>query len=335
MDWTIFSFLLADGITNGVIYGLLALALVLIFAVTRVIAVFIGEIMMFAPLTYALLAREQVPGTVWMTAAMLLVWALLDRRKPRAVMLLLVIAGSIVGLSFWAAQGAPRGLLWLLALLVVLPIGPATFRLFYEPIPRATVLTYLILAVGLHFAYQGLGLVFFGPEQYRPPALWRGSITLGEVPVSYQALSVLGFAILTVIALYLFFTRSLYGKALRAAAVNRLGARLTGISPAEAGRVSFTLAAFIGTVSGLLIAPMTNAAYYMGFLLGLKGFVAAIIGGLLSYPVALIGALVVGIIEAYSSFVASAYKEAIVFAMILPALVYLSFTTHELGEEEE
>jgi len=334
MDLTIFSFLLADGLTNGVIYGLLALALVLVFAVTRVIAVFIGEIVMFAPLTFATLTMGETPGTLWLTLVMLAVWALLDLRKPRTLLVLGLLAAAITAGGL-LGDALPTPLLWFVALLIVLPIGPATFRLFYEPIPNASVLTYLILAVGLHFVYQGLGLVFFGPEQYRPPEIARGAVQLGAVPVSYQALFIVAFALLTVVALFLFFTRSLYGKALRAAAVNRLGARLMGISPAGAGRVSFALAALIGTVSGMLIAPITNAAYYMGFLLGLKGFVAAILGGLASYPLALLGALGVGIVEAYSSFVASAYKEAIVFALILPALVYLSLTRLELGEEEE
>jgi branched-chain amino acid transport system permease protein len=335
MDATIFAFLLSDGLINGTFYALLALALVLVFTVTRVIAVFIGELVMFAPLSYAVLLQGAVPGTVWMVGTMLVFWALLDRHSPRFALVLLMIALAIIGLAFLGAQGAPPLLLWLLAVLIVLPMGPATFRLFYEPLPRGTVLVYLILAVGLHFAYQGLGLVFFGPEQYRPAPLWRGSLMLGPVPLPYQALLVLAFAAIVLVALYLFFSRSLYGKALRAAAVNRLGARLSGISPVEAGRVSLGLAAGIAAISGMLIAPMTNAAYYMGFLLGLKGFVAAIIAGLASYPLAVVGALLVGIIEAYSSYAASAYKEAIVFALILPVLLYRSLTTFELGEEEE
>lgn len=334
MDWTIFSFLLSDGLTNGVIYGLMALALVLVFAVTRVIAVFIGEIVMFAPLSYALMLQGQLPAVVWMVAGMLALWALLDRRKPLTVLGAALLALLVVAAGYIGALDVPSGLAWALALLIVLPMGPATFRIFYEPIPRATVLVKLILAVGLHFAYQGLGLVFFGPEQYRPPPIMRGSVTLGDIPVSYQALFIVGFAVVVLILLYLFFTRSLYGKALRAAATNRLGARLSGISPTEAGRVAFTLAALIGTISGMLIAPVTNAAYFMGFLLGLKGFVAAILGGLASYPVAVVAALFVGIVEAYSSFAASAYKEAIVFALVLPALLYFSLTRVEFEEQE-
>ncbi|RIH86374.1 branched-chain amino acid ABC transporter permease [Calidithermus roseus] len=335
MDWTIFSFLLADGLQNGTIYALLALCLVLVFAVTRVILVPLGELLMFAPLSYALLLQGQFPGTAWLSAAMLVAWALLDRNRLRLALALLLLAGVVLGLAYWGSHGAPGWVAWLLAVLIVLPMGPATYRLFFEPLPHGTVLVYLILAVGLHFVYQGLGLVFFGPEQYRPPALLSGEASLGTVPLPRQVFVVYAFAFLAMLGLYLFFTRSLYGKALRACAVNRLGARISGINPSEAGRVAFLLATAIAAVSGMLIAPLVNAAYFMGFLLGLKGFVAGILGGLISYPMAVGGALVVGLLESYSSFTASAYKEAIVFALLLPVLFWRSLRTLELGGEEE
>ena len=91
---------------------------------------------------------------------------------------------------------------------------------------------------------------------------------------------------LLIVVLYQFFERSMYGKALRAAAFNRLGARLMGISPVFAGRATFFLAALIGTVSGILIAPITTMYFDSGFMVSLKGFVGAIIGGLVSYPLA-------------------------------------------------
>ncbi len=94
----------------------------------------------------------------------------------------------------------------------------------------------------------------------------------------------------------------MYGKALRAAAFNRLGARLMGISPIFAGKATFFLAALIGTVSGILIAPITTMYFDSGFMVSLKGFVGAIIGGLVSYPLAAAGAVLVGLIEAFSSF---------------------------------
>jgi branched-chain amino acid transport system permease protein len=114
--------------------------------------------------------------------------------------------------------------------------------------------------------------------------------------------------------------------------VNRLGARLMGISSESAGRLSFTMAAFIGALSGLLIGPTTTVFYDSGFLIGLKGFVAAVFGGLASYPLALVGALGVGLIESFGSFWASAFKEVIVFGSILPVLLWRSLRDPH-GEE--
>ncbi len=100
------------------------------------------------------------------------------------------------------------------------------------------------------------------------------------------------------------------------------------------GSLTFTLAVAIGAMSGMLIAPITTVYYDTGFLIGLKGFVGAIIGGLASYPVAAAGSLLVGVLESFSSFWASAYKEVIVFTLIIPVLVWRSFSTHHADEEE-
>ena len=107
-----------------------------------------------------------------------------------------------------------------------------------------------------------------------------------------------------------------------------------GISPALAGRQTFFFAALIGTLSGLLVAPLTTVYYDSGFLIGLKGFVAAIIGGLASYPLAAGGAVLVGLLESFSSFWASAFKDVIVFTLIIPVLMWRSLTSHHVEEEE-
>jgi branched-chain amino acid transport system permease protein len=134
--------------------------------------------------------------------------------------------------------------------------------------------------------------------------------------------------------MFLFFERSIVGKALRATAMNRVGARLMGIPTELAGELSFALAALIGAISGMLIAPLTTIYYDTGFLIGLKGFVAAIIGGLASYPMAIVGALIVGQLEAFSSFWASAFKEVIVFTLIIPVLLWRSLRSHSVDDEE-
>ena len=325
MDATILGLLLLDGVQNGVIYGLLALAMVLVFAVTRVILVPIGELMMFAPLAFVWLQEGKLPGTLWLALALGVLWALLERGRGRGLPLL---GGMGLLLLFLLAQGSPA-LAYLAALLLVVYLGVATYRVFFQPMREATVLALLIMAVGLHVAYQGLGLVFFGPEQFRPDPLLQGEVVVG---LTWQGVLVLAFALLSAAALYLFFRRSLFGKALLAAAENRLGARLCGIRPEEAGMVAFAIAGLMAALSGLLLAPLINAAYFMGFMLGLKAFVAAILGGLVSYPVAFLGAVLVGLFESFTSFYASAYKEALVFLLLVPALFYQSLRAKGVEE---
>ncbi|AAS80946.1 branched-chain amino acid ABC transporter permease [Thermus thermophilus] len=325
MDATILGLLLLDGVQNGVIYGLLALAMVLVFAVTRVILVPIGELMMFAPLSFVWLQEGKLPGTLWLALALGVLWALLERGRGRGLPLL---GGMGLLLLFLLAQGSPA-LAYLAALLLVVYLGVATYRVFFQPMREATVLALLIMAVGLHVAYQGLGLVFFGPEQFRPDPLLQGEVVVG---LTWQGVLVLAFALLSAAALYLFFRRSLFGKALLAAAENRLGARLCGIRPEEAGMVAFAIAGLMAALSGLLLAPLINAAYFMGFMLGLKAFVAAILGGLVSYPVAFLGAVLVGLFESFTSFYASAYKEALVFLLLVPALFYQSLRAKGVEE---
>ncbi len=325
MDATILGPLLLDGVQNGVIYGLLALAMVLVFAVTRVILVPIGELMMFAPLSFIWLQEGKLPGTLWLALALGVLWALLERGRGRGLPL---VGGAGLLLLFLLAQGSPA-LAYLAALLLVVYLGVATYRVFFQPMREATVLALLIMAVGLHVAYQGLGLVFFGPEQFRPDPLLQGEVVVG---LTWQGALVLAFALLSAAALYLFFRRSLFGKALLAAAENRLGARLCGIRPEEAGMVAFAIAGLMAALSGLLLAPLINAAYFMGFMLGLKAFVAAILGGLVSYPVAFLGAVLVGLFESFTSFYASAYKEALVFLLLVPALFYQSLRAKGVEE---
>jgi len=194
------------------------------------------------------------------------------------------------------------------------------------------VLVLLIVSVGVHFALVGLGLFFFGAEGFRNPSFWDERFTMGPLALSGQTLIIFAASLALIVSLYLFFERSLRGKALRATAVNRLGARLMGISSTTAGRLSFTMAAFIGALSGLLIGPTTTLFYDSGFIIGLKGFVAAVFAGLSSYPLALVGALGVGLIESFGSFWASAFKEVIVFSSILPVLLWRSLRDPH-GEE--
>jgi branched-chain amino acid transport system permease protein len=346
MDFSIASILMLDGATNGAIYALLALATVLVFAVTRVIFIPQGEFVTYGALTLALLQMGKVPGTVWLLLVLALLSAGLDvvagvrRGVPPARLVatalrVLVVPVVVTALTCWAAPlKLPLPLQSLLTLAIVTPLGPLVYRLAYEKLADASVLVLLIVSVGTHFALTGLGLVFFGAEGYRNPSFWDERFAAGALSLSGQTVIIFVVSLALIVALFLFFERTLRGKALRATAVNRLGARLMGISTASAGKLSFGLAAFMGALSGLLIGPTTTLFYDSGFLIGLKGFVAAIFGGLASYPAAALGAVFVGLLESFGSFYASAFKEVIVFTVIIPVLLWRSFQ-HGHDDEEE
>jgi branched-chain amino acid transport system permease protein len=330
MDFSIAALLAQDGLTNGAIYCMLALALVLVFAVTRVIFIPQGEFVAFAVLTLAAFEQNKLPGTVWLLLALAVTVALADvvslRRTPTRM--LRALAGNALpslaaACLVWAVFALQAGFAAQVAVTVisVTAMGPAVYRLAYQPVATAPVLTLLIVSVAVHFVLTGLGLLFFGAEGAR------------SINVSGQSLLVYGFTVVLVVSMALFFKYTLFGKALRATAANRTGARLMGISPNFAGSLAMTLAAAIGAVSGLLIGPITTVYYDSGFLVGLKGFVGAIVGGLASYPIAAAGAIFVGLVEAFSSFWASAYKEVIVFTLIIPVLLWRSLTTTHHEEE--
>ncbi|MBB5052490.1 branched-chain amino acid transport system permease protein [Afipia massiliensis] len=346
MDSTILLFLLQDGITSGAIYALLGLALVLVFAVTRVILIPQGEFITFGALTYATLATGKVPGTALLALGMGVVAFCFDMVSGRNVMsaqrLLRSLALNILlPLAIWGIAMAMAGrqnsvaVNFLLSIVIVAPIGLYLYRIAYQPIAHASVLVLLIASVGMHLALQGLGLVFFGPEGLRAPAISAAAFTIGPLRFTGQSIGIYAITILLIVGLWLLFGYTLYGKALRATAVNRLGARIVGIRTTLSGQVAFLLAAVIGTISGILIVPITTIYYDTGFLIGLKGFVAAIIGGLVSYPLTAAAALVVGIVEAFSSFYASNFKEVIVFTLLLPVLILRSLASPEVEEEED
>lgn len=345
MDSTIALFLIQDGVINGAIYALLAVALVLVFAVTRVILVPQGDFVTFGGLSLAALEMGRVPGSIWLLivlgagAALLDAAAALrerDARKAVAALAKNLAPALLIAALVYVAAPLKLGLAVnvLLCAAIIIPMGPYLYRVAFQPLADASVLVLLIAAVGAHLALTALGLVIFGAEGYRTSAIVGGSFNLGPLFISGQALLVLAATLVLLAALALFFSRTLTGKALRASAINRRGARLVGIPTMLSGRVAFAMAAAIGVVSAVLVAPLTTLYYDSGFIIGLKGFVAAIIGGLAAYPPAVLAALGVGLLESFSSFWASAFKEVIVFASILPVLLWRSLRSTHADEED-
>ena len=338
--------LIQDGISTGAIYVLVGLGIVLIFLVTRVIFVPFGDVMGYAALTLAALQMKQMPGTIWLVLTLALMATAMEfhsllrqeqgRRLPRALALYGLLPLLPALLVFIAAgHELPMWLAIVLACAIILPISPLLYRVAFRPLADASVLVLLIVAVAVHFAISGLALVFFGPEGFRTEPMTRAFFNLGPIGVSGQSILIVASSALISLFLFVFFERTLTGKALRATAVNRIGARLVGIMPSTTGTIAFLLASALAGFSGILIGPVTTLYYDSGFLIGLKAFVGAIIGGLVSYPATAIGALMVGLLESYASFVDSSLKEVFVFGALIPILVWQSIRKGSVEEEIE
>src|SRR3981081_1683546 len=229
LNTTIMLFLLQDGITNGAIYALLGLALVLVFAVTRVILIPQGEFITYGALTYATLSTGQVPGTARLALAMGVVAfgfdifagrASLHRRLVlRAVAVHIVFPLALLGLTL-AFAGRPNSIPINIALSLSIgaAIGLFLYRIAFQPIAHTSVLVLLIASVGCHLALQGFGLVFFGAEGQRGPSISDAAATIGPLRFTGQSLSVYAITLALIVGLWLFFGVTLYGKALRATA---------------------------------------------------------------------------------------------------------------------
>jgi branched-chain amino acid transport system permease protein len=337
VDAQIAAILAVDGIATGAVYVLIGLGLVLIFAVTRVIFVPFGDIAAFTGLTLASLEAGRRPGTVGLVAVLAVLALALEAvallragepgRLPRACLYYLVLP-LLPAAAVWLLAGHALAMpvRIALALALVLPIAPLLDRVVFRPIADASVLLLLTVAVTLHFALRGLGLLFFGPEGVRTKPLTDAIFDLGGVIVSAQTLLIIAASIVFSGLLFLFFEFTLSGKALRATAVNRTGARLVGIRPAATGTIAYLLGALLAGISGVLIAPVVTIFYDSGFLIGLKAFVGAIIGAMASYPVTALGALAVGLLESFASFWSSAFKEVVVFGLLIPVLLWRSLS---------
>jgi branched-chain amino acid transport system permease protein len=339
-----------DGVTTGAVYVLLALGIVLVFLVTRVIFVPFGDVVGYSALTLAALQLGKLPGTVWLVATLAAIATLTEsfdlirrgriRRLPRALFLFAVLpVVSIVPVVSLAGRELPGWLAIALTIGLVLPISPLLYRIAFSPLAGASVLVLLMVAVALHFAMSGLALLYFGPEGFRTRSMTNAVFDIGPLSLSAQSLLIIAASIVFSLLLFLFFERTLTGRALRATSVNRVGARLMGIQPATTGAIAFLLASALASISGILIGPVTTLYYDSGFLIGLKAFVGAIIGGLVSYPLAAIGAVLVGLLEAYAAFFSSTLKEVIVFGALIPILIWRSIiagaAVSEEAEEEE
>jgi branched-chain amino acid transport system permease protein len=277
-----------DGLSGGSIYALIGLGFVVIHDVTGIINFAQGEFVMLGAMLSVTFDNLSFP-------------------LPPVPKLLLAIV---------------------LALLVTTLVGLGLERVAIYPARRSPVVTLIIITVGADISMRALALLVWGTRPYFLPAfstLGLADLTLrwGDLIVQAQFLWIWGVGAIILAALFLFFERTLTGKALRACAINRKAALLMGISPSRMSLLAFGLAAAIGGLSGIVMAPTTRPTYDMGLILGLKGFVAAIMGGLVSLPGAVVGGLFLGVAENIGAGVSSAgYKDIIAFVLLILILLF-------------
>jgi branched-chain amino acid transport system permease protein len=226
---------------------------------------------------------------------------------------------------FVAAAGVPLPLAALVAIAVAMGIGLLLHRLAIEPARGASAVTLIIITIGASIFLRGLAQVVFDKQFHSLPAFSGDApIRFGGAAILPQSFWVLGGAAVIVVLLWTFFNRTLLGKAVLATAANRLAAKLVGINTSFVVGLSFVLSAAIGAVAGILVTPITLTSYDVGTLLALKGFAAAMLGGMGNPLGAVVGGLAVGLLEALGAgYISSTYKDAIAFIVILAVLFAL------------
>jgi len=235
-----------------------------------------------------------------------------------------IMLGGMVSV-FLAAAGLALPFAVLGAVLVAVVAGLVLEKAAIEPARSAETVTLIIITIGASILIQGVAQIVFGKGQHAlPPFSGDTPIMVLGATLLPQSLGVLGVTAIVVAALWYFFSKTLLGKAMLATSVNRVAAELVGINTGFVLFLSFALSAALGALGGILITPITLTSYDVGIMLGLKGFVAAVLGGLGNGLGAVIGGLIVGILESMGAgYISSAYKDAIPFVLILLILFFM------------
>jgi branched-chain amino acid transport system permease protein len=234
-----------------------------------------------------------------------------------------VMIGGMVAVVLHQEAHLPLALAIAAAVTIAVLVGLLVERLAIEPVGHSRLTTLIIITIGVSISIRGVVEVVLGKAFHRLPAFSGDApIDIAGARVEPQAFWVLGSLALVMLVLGWFFNATRTGKAMRAIPQNRLAAELMGIDVKAMLRLSFALSALLGALAGVLTAPITLTKYDVGIMLGLKGFAAAIIGGLGTASGAVAGGLLLGVTEALAAgYVSSAYKDAVAFVMILAMLL--------------
>jgi branched-chain amino acid transport system permease protein len=280
--------LVLDGIRGGSIYALIALGFVVVFNVTGII--------------------NFAQGGFVMSGAMLAV--------------------AFNQLELPLHPGLKLALAFVIGVVITSLIGALVERLTIFPARHSHVLTLIIITVGVYIFMQGVALLIWGADPHFLPAfttlaLEDHILRFGGIMIKGQSIWIWATVAVVLVALALFFERTMLGKALRACAINRRAAELMGINPSRMSLLAFALAAALGAIGGIVLSPATRPMYDMGLRLGLKGFIAAIMGGLVSSPGAVVGGVLLGVLENVGAGVTKAgFKDIFAFLILILILLF-------------
>lgn len=279
---------LVSGITVGSIYALIALGFVTVYNVTGIINFAQGEFAVYGSLA-----------------------AITVFQKIR------LLSGNVQ-----LELGWPLPLAALFGVVVASALGLLLYRAGIQTARKASVLSMIIITIGAAFVFRGMALLIWGTDPFRLPVFTKGPpLRIFGAILTRQGVWVIAVTGVLLVVLYFFFNYTLIGKALRACAVNPGAARLMGINTRRMALLAFGLSAAITAIAGIVITPATFMTYDRGLILSLKGFVAAIMGGMSSPTGAVVGGLLLGILESFSAgLISSGYKDAVAFFVLFIVL---------------
>jgi len=245
-----------------------------------------------------------------------------------------VMFGGLIMVFLTATLRLPLIPAFLVTLVLVTVIGMVYERVFINPLKQASLITLLIVTVAVSIFFRGIAMFIWGKNPYSLPPFSSGQpLIIAGVAIQPQIFWVLGLSLLSVILMNLFFNRTITGKAMSACAGNRLAASLVGINVSKMILLSFALSATLGAIAGATITPIALMEYDRGPLLALKGFCAAVLGGLGFGTGAVVAGFIIGIVESFSAgFISSGFKDAI--ALIILILVLFLKPSGIFGSEE-
>ena len=234
-----------------------------------------------------------------------------------------VVGGGLVTVWLTQVNGWHVAPAALVAVVVVCLAGMLFHRLTLAPSRRLDADVALMVTFGGSYVLRGIYMVLFGKDALSLPSFsGEAPLFVGQVAISTQSLWIAGTLIIASGALWAFFNRTLAGKAMLACAENPNGAQLVGIDLGSMSIRAYAVAGLVGAAAGVVAAPLTFVTYDGGLPIGLKGFIAAIFGGLGSYPGAVVGGIAVGLLEALAAgYISSEFKDALAFGALLILLL--------------